>query len=228
MRRVLYIAAKAPRPGNAKTRLGAAIGHEQACLLYQAFLQDLGARFQSAPFPVRWYVDAEESWPAIAPLVGRQVDDGCALFQGAGDWTKRQCALFQGAAARGEERTILIASDSPQITVVAIAQAFSLLDAHELVFGPVLDGGYWLIGMRGWHDVLAGIVMSNGNVLAAILARAEACGWSVALLEPTFDVDEPADLYHLSAELLARPDLRATRVALEALGLAALPRVVPA
>ena len=41
MRDALYIAAKAPRAGFAKTRLGREIGHERAVAFYAAFLSDL-------------------------------------------------------------------------------------------------------------------------------------------------------------------------------------------
>jgi hypothetical protein len=51
----LYIIAKAPRVGFAKTRLGRVIGHEAAVTLYKAFLRDLGARFADAPFECGWY-----------------------------------------------------------------------------------------------------------------------------------------------------------------------------
>ncbi|MBI2323280.1 MAG: hypothetical protein HYU88_14575, partial [Chloroflexi bacterium] len=69
MREVLYIAAKAPRVGFAKTRLGEAVGQAQAVALYAAFLRDLAARFADAPFPVGWYVTPPDAWSEIAPLV---------------------------------------------------------------------------------------------------------------------------------------------------------------
>lgn len=54
---------------------------------------------------------------------------------------------------------MILAADSPQITVEAVTEAFRRLDRHDLVIGPVYDGGYSLLGMRGWHDVLHGVAM---------------------------------------------------------------------
>ena len=214
MKDVLYVAAKAPREGFAKTRLGREVGHGAAIGLYRAFLRDLGARFEGAPFPVGWYVTPPDAWPEISPLVnghgGTRV-----LFQGDGDLTERQRSLFRGAAGRGEERTILIASDSPQLTVGVVERAFRELEEHELVFGPTFDGGYYLIGMRGWHDVLHNIPMSTNTVLDDIAARARAFGLSVGWVEATFDVDEAQDLDHLRGLATRREDLAATRAALE-------------
>jgi len=135
------------------------------------------------------------------------------LAQGEGDWTARQRALFRGAAARGEERVILVASDSPHLTVETVTAAFRALDRHEVVVGPTYDGGYYLIGMRGWHDILHGIPMSTGTVLDDISARAAASGLSVGRVETMFDVDEAADLQRLWCILDARADLPATRAA---------------
>lgn len=216
MTAVLYIAARAPQPGFAKTRLGTAIGHEAANLLYAAFLRDLAARFASAPFPVGWYVTPEDAWETLAPLVQPHV--GPVLIQGPGDWGVRQQALFNEAPSRGETRAILVASDSPQLGVEVVTEAFALLERHDLVLGPVDDGGYYLVGMRGPWPVLGGVPMSTRTVLAEIVARAEQLGLSVALVEPTFDVDEADDLARLAPLAAARDDLVATRAALVELG----------
>ena len=220
MSSVLYIAAKAPRPGLAKTRLGRAIGDQQAAQLYRAFLQDIGARFAGAPFEVAWFITPPDAWREIAPLVVGARREPRVMIQGEGDWTARQRQLFQTAARRGEERVIIIASDSPHITVDLIAAAFRELDRHDLVIGPVFDGGYYLLGMRGWHDVLAGISMSTASVVQEIISQAHAMSLSIAQVETTFDIDEGGDIHHLLQVARQRDDLPATRAALESLNLA--------
>ncbi len=212
----LYVIAKAPRVGLAKTRLGRTIGHERAVTLYRAFLQDLAARFSGAPFALGWYVTPPDAWAEISPLVG---ESGRVLFQGEGDLTERQRELFREAAGRGEKRTVLIASDSPHLTVGIVEEAFRCLDRQDIVFGPTYDGGYYLIGMRGYYDVLQEAPMSVGTELEGIIARARLSGLSVGLLETTFDVDVVEDIRHLRPLALERPDLPATRQAIEALGL---------
>ena len=218
-RDILYIAARAPRPGFAKSRLGRAIGHLQAAGLYAAFLRDLAARFARAPFAVGWYVTPEDAWSELGPLVDSAGRRGSLLVQGPGDWTARQRGLFLGAGARGERRTVLVASDSPHLAVETVADAFDRLDRDDLVLGPTDDGGYYLIGMREPHDVLAGVRMSTGTVLDEIVARADALGLAVGLLPPTFDVDEAADLERLIPLAAQRDDLAWTRAALARLGL---------
>ncbi|MGB3633747.1 MAG: hypothetical protein WA982_06880, partial [Rubrobacteraceae bacterium] len=111
MNDVLYVIAKAPRVGLAKTRLGAAIGHEKAIELYKAFLRDLGARFTEAPFGFGWYITPPDAWPEISALTG---DTDRLLYQGEGDLTDRQRELFRETTRRGE-RAILIGSDAPHL-----------------------------------------------------------------------------------------------------------------
>lgn len=219
MSEVLYIAAKAPRIGFAKTRLGQAIGHEAAVTLYRAFLQDLAVRFANAPFAVEWFVTPLDAWEDLAPLISQGQQKPNVLIQCDGDWNERQRDLFQRATAKSVERIILIASDSPQITVEVVADAFRQLDRHDLVLGPVFDGGYYLIGMKGWHDVLCGVPMSTRTVLHDLTARACTLGLSVTQVEATFDIDVATDLEHLRRLLKTRDDMPATRASMTKLGL---------
>lgn len=232
-RSTLYIAAKAPRPGHAKTRLARGIGQQAALGLYRAFLRDLGARFAALPaeYALGWYITPPDAWSELAPLVAPGGGRGRAsiLAQGEGDWAVRQDALFAGAAARGEERTVLIASDSPHLRVEVVVAAFRQLEHHDLVLGPVADGGYYLIGMKGWCDILRDVPMSTGSVLRDLIARAGTQGRSVGLVAPTFDIDEVADLNRLRPLAAMRPDLAATRAALREIGLldGPIPTVTP-
>jgi len=100
----------------------------------------------------------------------------------------------------------------------SVLAAFDALARHDVVLGPVRDGGYYLIGMRGRHDVLAGVEMSTGDVCAVVAERALGLGVSLGLVESTFDVDEAADLAPLRAVVCRRDDLPHTAAALAAIG----------
>lgn len=217
-RRALYIAAKAPRPGFAKTRLGNAVGHDVAISLYRAFLCDIGARFEHAPFDVGWYVTPPDAWVELQPIVVANGRAPRVLAQGPGDWTERQRDLFRSAAMRGEGRVVLIGSDSPHVTVGLIEEAFDRLERNDVVLGPVYDGGYYLIGMRGWHDVLHGVRMSTTSVYEDVIASCRLLDVSLGTVARTFDVDDADDLQHLLDVVERRDDMPATRAALRSLG----------
>lgn len=206
----LYLAAKAPLPGRAKTRLGATIGDSAAADLYAAFLADLTARLAGAPFEVAWYT-APGARRHLAPYLAGAA---AVRVQRGRDWAARQAALFRACEEAGEGPVALAATDSPQLMPARVLEAFAALQGHDAVFGPTPDGGYYLVGMRRAHDLFTGVAMSTASALDNALERARCLGLSVALLAPEFDVDTAADLSALAAEAGARDDLVATAAVL--------------
>ncbi len=228
---LLLIAARAPVPGETKTRLGASVGMERAATLYRAFLTDLAARFHPASsgpdedgpdYDVGWaYTPAGLDFGAILADCGQPAPSGVRFVPQVGEgWGARQANLLRWGHDQGYERTVLIASDSPHLPREVPAAAFAALAGRDVAIGRVLDGGYYLIGLRGCHDVFTGVPMSTADAAGALIARAVALGLRVAELPPTFDVDEEADLGRLWAALA--PDgtaAPATWAALHRLGL---------
>lgn len=204
----MYIAVKAPRPGFVKTRLARELGTERATRLYTAFLRDLAVRFPDAG----WFFTPDNAWAEIA-AVSAAPPHAIAKPQGPGTWAERQDRLFASTCPSRDDPVVLVGSDSPQVGLAAVAQAFCELGRNDLVLGPGHDGGYWLVGMSTYHDLLAGVPMSTPRVLSAVLGDAARRGLSVALLEPDFDVDEVADLPALE-RAVAAGDLPHTRVEL--------------
>jgi len=206
----LYFAAKAPRAGEVKTRLGATIGMRQAAMLYKAFLRDLDARFAGAPYEVAWHV-APGSWSHLKPLITRT--DAVRVQRGV-DWATRQANLFSDCQAAGEGPVVLAATDSPQLGRARVEEAFAALATYDLVLGPTIDGGYYLVGMRRGVDLFTGVEMSSSSAFEGVLTRARDKGLSVLALAPEFDVDLDSDLDLLAAEVERRHDLRSTAATL--------------
>ena len=206
----LYFAAKAPRSGEVKTRLGATIGMLRAALLYEAFIRDLDARFATAPYEVCWYL-APGSWPHLKRLVTRA---DAVRVQRGNDWASRQANLFSECDGAAEGPVVLAATDSPQLEPARVEEAFAALDTHNVVLGPTLDGGYYLVGVHHGGDVFTGVEMSTSSALEGVRSRARAKGLSVLTLKAEFDVDVESDLDLLEQEAGRRDDLRSTAHAL--------------
>lgn len=211
-RRALVIGAKEPLPGMVKTRLGRAIGDGRAAALYRAFLTDLAARFRRVAaargYDLFWaFAPATADFPA---LVGAA--DGYVAQEGP-DWTERQRHIFRWTAARGYDRTVLIASDSPQLPARTVSAAFAALDTASVVLAPTYDGGYSLIGQRGGVDILGAVRMSTATVYDDLRANARERGLVLHSLGATWDVDEIADLHSLAAYLAGPHDAPATAAA---------------
>ena len=212
-----------------KTRLGATIGMERAAALYAAFLIDLSARFTPCPgedwgFDVGWaYTPAEVDFASALQQSGCKPPLASIRFlaqQGEG-WDVRQANILAWGHEQGYGRTVLIGSDSPQLPLTVVRDAFAALADHDVAMGRTLDGGYYLIGMRGFHSILDGMLMSTNSAADTLAARIEGLGLQLSELPLTFDVDEERDLEHL--RLALDPDgaaAPATWTALKRLGLA--------
>lgn len=223
------IAARAPIPGQTKTRLGRSLGMERAAGLYRAFLRDLADRFEgaivegTAPFDLAWTFSPPEHdfRSELAALTSRASPSRVRFVpQDGPDWGARQTNLLRWAHGQGYRRSVLMASDSPHLPVTAVLDAFALLERRDVVLGRVRDGGYYLIGMRGFHDVLTSVAMSTPSAADGVIEAATAVGCTVGEVEGTFDVDEVGDLDALVGELGQQSGLcPATAEALDWLGL---------
>jgi hypothetical protein len=225
---LLLIVARGPVPGETKTRLGATIGMERAAELYRAFLADLADRFIPVPngrrrYDFGWaYAPADFDFAAAMKEIAPAVQGRPALFvpQHGDNFADRLMNLFRWSREHDYERTLILASDSPHLPYDSMPQGFELLDTADVLLGRVADGGYYVIGMRGVHEVVSPPVMSTADAASDFVAGAEAMGLEVAELPESFDVDVESDLRRLIDVLFSDPlAAPATWRALNALGL---------
>ncbi|MEY4949930.1 MAG: hypothetical protein RL698_2141 [Pseudomonadota bacterium] len=230
-RALLIVFARLPAPGRVKTRLAAVLGDVAAAELYAAFVADLVGSMDDPRWETRWQVAAPvEDFAERFGLLPRT----CVAQRGR-DLGERMRDAFRLAREDGFARTVLIGSDAPQLDATRIAEAFAALGpvgppgrvepagtcGADLVLGPALDGGYYLIAMREPHDVFEGIAWSTPQVLEATLDRARARGLRTRLLQDDFDVDDAAALDRLGRLVAGSagsagksPAMPATRAAL--------------
>lgn len=208
--RSVIVFAKAPVPGDVKTRLLRAIPVAAVAPLARAFLLDALETALAVPdAEVTLAFSPAGEGPAMEALVsaafGRRARVRFEPQRGR-DLGQRMAAAVEAACARGATAAVIIGSDSPTLPACRIEQAFATLEGTaDLVLGPAEDGGYYLLGAR--RPLPAGmldrIAWSSGRERAETEARACAAGLDVALLEAWYDVDGPADLERLRRELLA-------------------------
>jgi glycosyltransferase A (GT-A) superfamily protein (DUF2064 family) len=76
-----------------------------------------------------------------------------------------------------------------------------MLGRSDVVLGPALDGGYYLIGLtKPREELFTGVPWSNNQVLAVTQQKAKALGLSLELTTAWRDVDTAADLQSLITE----------------------------
>jgi rSAM/selenodomain-associated transferase 1 len=217
MRRACVIVAKAPRPGNAKTRLVPPLTPEGAATLYAGFLLDAVDLALKLDWEQVSVIHPAGSGAALAQLV----PPVAVLLEQPG---KGLAAALTHAVEHhldaGFDRVVLIGSDNPTLPPAPVHAAARALDHVDLSIGPSLDGGYYLLGMRRMHrELFEDIEWSTSRVYAQTLDRASELGLRVRAVQAWFDVDSAQDLERLYAELgAAEPSVaRHTRAALDEL-----------
>jgi rSAM/selenodomain-associated transferase 1 len=196
----LVVMARYPEAGKTKTRLARTIGQHQAAQLYQAFLTDIASRFADQDCSLHWaytpaHVDYQSFVSTLVPHCAQQMH---SFPQQGADLGERLLHAFQWTQQQGFQRTILISSDSPQISQNIINDAKAALEFADVVLGPADDGGYYLIAMRKPYDVFSNIPMSTPVVAQMTIEAAQRQNLKVHLLDSLFDIDELPDLQRLA------------------------------
>ena len=205
----LVIVARTPRLGEVKTRLAASLGPATTLRLYQAFLTDLATRFAiTDECSLHWaYTSSDGDFAAELAQLVPGVPIGTCFPQRGLNFADRLYQVFRETTTRAFARTIVISSDSPQVSLELIVQARQALNEYDVVLGPAEDGGYYLIAMREPHDLFTDIPMSTDQVLSMTIARANALSLSVHLLDTLFDIDEQSDFLRLARLLQTDPSM---------------------
>jgi len=193
---ILLVLLKYPAAGKVKTRLAASIGPLPAASLYREWIglvlkrvQPLRERRLGAQVRVIGYFDGGSQqdfspWDAL-------VDEWWP--QPAGDLGDRLRAGFEAGHAAGGP-VIAIGTDCLELDAALIAAACDALNRSEVVFGPALDGGYYLVGTsRNLPGFFHDVPWSSASTLAAHLSLCAESAWSVELLDTRRDIDMVED-----------------------------------
>lgn len=191
--RSLGVFAKAPVPGEVKTRLARDVGPEAAAALYRRLGRQVVGRVVGPDYrTVVWFT------PRAREAAVRDWLDGLGVAayspQAGGNLGTRLAHAFGRSFAAGESAVVIIGTDAPGVNRHIVAAAFRALRANDLVLGPSLDGGYFLIGLSAPQPALfRAIPWSTAAVLRTTTARARELGLSLRLLSPLRDVDRAED-----------------------------------
>ena len=208
--RVLVIMAKAPRPGEVKTRLASGLSLATVTAFYCCLLDDTLALARSLGAVEVAIMCPDSDVNELAQLAGNEVS---VVAQKGEGLAAGLTSVFAHFTEDHRRRTIAFNSDSPHLPRSVLEGAFETLAAHDVVVGPTHDGGYYLVGAKAADPTLfASDGMGTSSALERLLSRARALELSVGFAEPFYDIDVLDDLTRLAAELRLDPT-RAPRTA---------------
>lgn len=199
MKTYLSVFMKSPGSG-AKTRLRRCLSEANVVRLYEAFVEDTLEKLKACVCDVKVICYAGEPPPGGFSFSG---DKGLRFVSQDGSHLgERLKNYFDWSFSQGAGKSIVIGSDSPTLPTCYLEQAFFLLGTYEVVIGPSLDGGYYLIGMSRPHpELFDNISWSTSSVLRETLSQNRHLQGKLGLLAPWYDVDTPEDLFFLKEHL---------------------------
>lgn len=196
----LIIFAKFPAPGMAKTRLQPALGIDGAAKMARKLLVHSIHQALATGFSVEMCVSPAPSDPCWQTLNLPKSLHWSA--QADGDLGLRMLSASQNALSKFD-KVLLIGSDCPDLTAERIKDAAQQLDKHDIVMIPAFDGGYVLLGFKQvTAQLFCNMRWSVSDVAAVTQQRINDLGWSLAMLAPLADIDEPEDLQYLPKDWL--------------------------
>jgi hypothetical protein len=207
----IIVMAKAPRAGEAKTRLAPPLTRAGAARLAACLFADtvslalgVGARLFVAYAPADGRPPLEET---LRVALGEETLGGLLwLEQRGGGLGERLDGVVGRAFGEGFGPVVVVGADSPTLPPDFLASALEGLAGGraDVALGATEDGGYYAVGMRepaaGLFD---SVEWSTPRAYAQTARNAARLGLRLSELPPWYDVDTPADLARLRAELSA-------------------------
>ncbi|MFT6996927.1 MAG: rSAM/selenodomain-associated transferase 1 [Cryomorphaceae bacterium] len=187
---LLLVFAKNPELGKVKTRLAKTVGDQKALEIYLKLLEHT-------------YAVADKTFADKAVFYSDKIEEFDILdyykfpkfLQKGDDLGQRMDRAIGEAFGQDYDKVVIIGSDCYDLTSEIVEDAFKLLDDHNVVIGPALDGGYYLLGMdRHYSHLFRNKKWSTPDVLLDTILDTKKLKLSYALLPTLTDVDEEKDL----------------------------------
>lgn len=192
----LLIFAKAPVPGEVKTRLLPDLTKDEAARLYEAFIRDMLKSTSR--------IDADRfifCYPSIEDLFFQKIakdNDIRLMEQKGGDLGERMRNAMSLIFKEGYKNVIIIGTDSPSLPMLYIEEGFKGLTNYPVVIGPSNDGGYYLVGARdSAPPIFDGIPWGTKRVFRMTLEKGVRQRIDLYILPFWYDIDTVEDLYLL-------------------------------
>jgi len=189
VRNALIIFAKAPGV-DVKTRLKGHLSDTERIELYSTLLESTIKKLGTVPVADTFISYTPPDAAACFSKYGLRI-----FSQAEGDLGDRMRSAMNSRLSEGYGRVVLVGVDIPELSACIIQQAFELLSAKDIVFGPARDGGYYLIGMTGTvHEIFTGIEWSTEHVLRISIEKARNLGLQIGFTQTLSDLDTIGDL----------------------------------
>jgi len=185
---LIMVFVRNPELGGVKTRLAKSIGDQAALETYKILSKHTAnVVHKTTSDKIIFYSDKiqdNDVWTATN--YKKQI-------QTKGDLGQKMLDAFQYGFSLGYKKIIIIGSDLYSLRPRHIESAFEQLENYDVVIGPALDGGYYLLGLNFIiPKIFKQKQWSTSSVLKETLSDLKE--FNVNFLEPLNDIDTYEDL----------------------------------
>ena len=190
----LLVFTKAPVRGHVKTRLIPSIGRRHATSIYQEILTKTLSTARKSNFSsIQVWVDDRIEHAYFNRLKSRHK---VKLYKQKGkDLGERMLNAFN-IALRQYPHAVLVGGDCPSLVCSDLITASKYLKNNtDVVLGPAIDGGFYLIGLnKNYAQIFSNIKWGKSRVFADTCENISALGLKLDFLPERWDVDRSVDL----------------------------------
>jgi uncharacterized protein len=185
---LIMVFVRNPELGRVKTRLAKTIGDQAALEIYEILSKHTAKIISEIDSDKLIFysekIQDNDIWTVI----------NCKKqIQTKGDLGEKMLDAFQYGFSLGYKKIIIIGSDLYSLRPKHIESAFEQLENYDVVIGPALDGGYYLLGLNSViPEIFKQKQWSTSSILKDTLSDLKK--FNVNLLEPLNDIDTYEDL----------------------------------
>lgn len=199
----VLVFAKAPMPGQVKTRMQPHLSKHQSANLHRKLVEHCLNECKSVGWSSweLWTGSQHDWWSLLRKKYP------VAVYQQFGDGLgERMFNAFEESFDRkAAKNLILVGTDCPFIASDYLYRAASMLKSYDVVLGPAYDGGYVMIGLsqecrKKHHALFENVDWSTDKVVAQTRQRLVEQELSCYEMETLSDIDRPEDLQLLTSD----------------------------
>ncbi len=213
----LVICIQEVKEDGSSMNLGNQLSDEDISYLHQAFIADsiINALMLSRVDIKLYYSPKPETRRSVDTILkyikGRLRGRKLTAFEsgrvevaelGPGRWGQKMDESFRRCFDQGYTKVLFIGSRTPTLTSDMISSAVKILNKKDVVFGPTVEGRYYMIGFaHDYHIALAQFDWKEANIYSQVAGHIESKGLSWEETEIWYAVEHPEDVEYLARDI---------------------------
>ena len=199
MKEAIIIFTRGPIPGQTKTRLQSFLTKNQCAEIHKNFLKDIKFTCEKLNRDIFVFYTPEDKDNILKPILGCKFK---YRIQKGNDLGEKMYNAINYVLSKKYKSCILIGTDIPYLKEDDLEKAFQNLKCKDIVLGPTIDKGYYLVGMnKATKSIFEKIEYGHGNVLDNTIASIKKSNLTCGLINKNVDIDEKEDLFYFYNEI---------------------------